>query len=382
MYSESIETPHFRKTHHGPGQSLVDAAEITDISELVRTADALQTDLIDDIRIDAALQISQQVGRSLWFPEKGPSGNDFEDLGIPFPIPLDTLTEKQTTNCYGYTILTSECLEAAGIPHYVGFTNDHAAIMLPQGNGFYYLDSLYPRLNQELGNAVRRGGQVSVNQDIELYGRGAIMVDTEAMAINIGTTLSSMPLSVRSWMVHSNSGALSVSAGEMGGSTASLPSGSSRLVMSLYEPATGRHVLEQYVTLDCALNGEQQDITKAISALNSIIAIYPNIDARQRHDEVRRLCTHIAARDPEQAATIAEKYFDESFAITQDTRVAMAKADILRLIARVGRSGPIARLAIQTYEEVMTHPRAYKSTLLGKHSKAVGLLNQIMSRPN
>ena len=376
MFIESLDTPHFRKMHHGFPQPLAETAELLDMAQLVEAAEILAPELLDDVRIDAALEISKHVNRSLWFPQKTDQGDDFTELGIPFPIPLETLPEKQTTNCYGYTIVTSECLEMVGIPHYVGYLNDHAAIVLPTSKGLYYLDSLYPKLNQFLDAAVGSGNTVGLDEKIAQNKRQALLIDTEQMAGNVGKRLHDLPQDVLSWMLYISGNETPAAALDKL-HRVPITQVSSRLIMSLYEPEVGRKTLQNYVALDCAINGQTPDVFAAVKALDTMAGLYPNIDARQHHSEVRRICKLVAQRDPQQAAEIAQKHFDESFAITEDTRIAMAKGDILCLIARIGMSGPIARLAVRTYEGIVNNPRAYKETITGKYIKASGLLKHL-----
>ena len=100
-----------------------------------------------DDRVQLALKVQSTVSQRLRFS----SVKSRPDL----PLTAEQIKQDQTTNCYGNTIVTSELLEQLGVPHFVGFVNQHSFVWLydhPSGESLL-LDS-HPVLRQVTTSAI------------------------------------------------------------------------------------------------------------------------------------------------------------------------------------------------------------------------------------
>lgn len=81
-----------------------------------------QSPLTFNDAIEAAILVGHLVRQTLEF---APTTD-----GTPL-LTAESIAERETANCYGYTIVASECLDQIkGLEHYIGYVNQHAVIML------------------------------------------------------------------------------------------------------------------------------------------------------------------------------------------------------------------------------------------------------------
>lgn len=85
--------------------------------------------------------------------------------GTPL-LTAESIAERETANCYGYTIVASECLDQIGVEHYVGYVNQHAVVMLfdrtSGSRRSFLLDVATKEFYQETTKAV--GGEDPLDQ--------------------------------------------------------------------------------------------------------------------------------------------------------------------------------------------------------------------------
>ncbi len=92
---------------------------------------------------------------------------EFEDMDEATPLlTAELLTQREKANCYGYTIVASECLDQIGVEHYVGYVNQHAVVMLfdrtSGSKRSFLLDVATKEFYQETTKAV--GGEDPLDQ--------------------------------------------------------------------------------------------------------------------------------------------------------------------------------------------------------------------------
>lgn len=92
---------------------------------------------------------------------------EFEDMDEATPLlTTELIAQREKANCYGYTIVASECLDQIGVEHYVGYVNQHAVVMLfdrtSGSRRSFLLDVATKEFYQETTKAV--GGEDPLDQ--------------------------------------------------------------------------------------------------------------------------------------------------------------------------------------------------------------------------
>lgn len=92
---------------------------------------------------------------------------EFEDMDEATPLlTTELIAQREKANCYGYTIVASECLDQIGVEHYVGYVNQHAVVMLfdrtSGSKRSFLLDVATKEFYQETTKAV--GGEDPLDQ--------------------------------------------------------------------------------------------------------------------------------------------------------------------------------------------------------------------------
>lgn len=74
------------------------------------------------------------------------------------------IAQNEATNCYGHTIVASECLERIGVEHCISYANQHTFVTLfdRQGDGAFMLDVATKELWCDMTSAI--GGEDPLNQ--------------------------------------------------------------------------------------------------------------------------------------------------------------------------------------------------------------------------
>ena len=116
-----------------------------------------QSPLTFDDATNAAVLVGYLVRQTL----------EFEDMDEATPLlTAELLTQREKANCYGYTIVASECLDQIGVEHYVGYVNQHAVVMLfdrtSGSKRSFLLDVATKEFYQETTKAV--GGEDPLDQ--------------------------------------------------------------------------------------------------------------------------------------------------------------------------------------------------------------------------
>ena len=375
MYSESILTPHEYKL--APTETTVPLYDAAELERLRIGLDSIRTlpqEVYEEAKIEVASSIASQVNRSLWFPVTNAERDDFVDHHLPFPLPLETIAEKQITNCFGYTLVTSECLEKVGIEHWIGFANGHSFLLLPSKDNIYYLDALSPLFNQQLGGALERGNTESIESQLASHQRAAVILDSQKFAMNVELEVDSAARKYP-WLIVDKARA----GGQLTSANRQIQSqkyGSQyKLIMSVFEQERGRDALEKYVALQCSLN--TGDVQRSCMILRSLDGNFPELDARQSHEEIKSLATRLCATDPNAALKLVNEYFKNNFTLTQDSRIPEVKGDIMRKIARITRDSTAAQMATDAYAEAMKRPLAFSAAVAGKIASAECLWKEL-----
>lgn len=283
-----------------------------------------------------AAQVQEHVRSQLWYQERAD---------------IDDLYRTGTTTCAGYAIMGSEELEAAGLPHYVGLANTHAAAYVITPDNIWLFDMLSPKLNKPVTNDLLYFNDSDPNRILARINACNI---TLASGDDYITTLSK-----NEW--------LSTKANKITypGVERRYARHPQNLIITLFTPELGRKMVYQRKKFVEAYNN--QDITGAAQALIKMKGTFPDLDLRTETPRcvksiVRRLA---AAKDFDTAREVAHAYFS-SFGNIQDSRVAEYQGDCLRYIANHSGKKSLARRAMDLYEVSRQNPASDKTVIRNK----------------
>ena len=120
QYSSGLLTPKQRLLETDPGLQ----RELLLQSQQLRTiaADYQQSSQLFNDKVEATESVGSLVRKSLDFATTGDLTPEFN---------ADSLAEREAANCFGYTIVASECLDKIGVEHLVAYANQHAFVLIP-----------------------------------------------------------------------------------------------------------------------------------------------------------------------------------------------------------------------------------------------------------
>ena len=121
---------------------LLESEKLCDIESVYEKSDKT----FDDIA-EAAKSVAELVCETLNFRSTGNFSSLLEAVNI---------AKDEAANCYGHTIVASECLEKLGIEHFISYANQHTFITLfdRSSNRSFIIDVLTEELRCEMTDAI------------------------------------------------------------------------------------------------------------------------------------------------------------------------------------------------------------------------------------
>lgn len=381
MYAEQpIITPHPNKSQPEQGpQKLLEKLNLAQISNVLAAARELGPSEYDRSRAKSAETVAAEVNRALWYPTTEKGQNDFEALGVKDPVTLDDIHPNQAANCYGYTTVASELLDEVGAEHWIGYTSgplSHAFILMPPSEGsekrMHYIDPLLPSLNHELRKSIYRGNEHKLRDQIELSGRGAFMLNAEHFSSELVADYDELAKS-HPWLTykpHKQTFSSNHNSDKSKGDKNHL------LVTTVYDSGTGRGVIDSFGRYEQSfLHGDYETATKWLQRMKGL---YPKIDARQNHTELKVITDWLCRGDRrEEALEVMEAYFEGISDISGDTRIPEAKADISYRIAWQTGDLALAETAEIIYIATAQRNRCFKERVESKIGRTKDLQAQL-----
>ncbi len=294
-----------------------------------------------------------------WPPDKAAA----EKIGASWPPVMQDLERRQVADCYGFSIVASECLQEADIDHWVGFANGHATLLKGTNNNakIHLTDPLTPEMSQDLTPAIVGGPHQDIPQGIERYGHAAVILNTNTIASNMRHK-PDYPFRTYPWL---NTGGDSASWEDLPYKTDGLPNYAARkIIMSIMEPATGRQVLRDHSELMQAVR--EDDVASAANSMQRIGSFFPDMDARQPHKEIKYLMKELGQQHRVLFARQLLKDYFATFVLHGDSRFTEAQGDCLRILAREGLDLESCQDASVLYERALKQPNSYKQTIKAK----------------
>jgi hypothetical protein len=372
MYIEHLQTPHPLYGASGTDIQTPSSLDLVPLQDAAGIHEAAQYVAASPDYDTAAWEVTEHmqevVHESLRFPSSGvPSKRRGETT-------FDTLLEEQVTNCLGYAAVASECLEAAGVDHYVTFANGHWLVSRPSDNHnrFWLVDMHSPRFSQEVTSVLSRGTPRALADQVATHGRGVAMLDTRIFA-KTGNKTMEVLASNHPWTTIAKQGLLlSRSAND---NEESRYITAHTLVMSVFAPKVGRQLLHNYVRFQNAV--DHNNLTIASEELAAMHGLYPEIDARAPHGEIRRLIKNLCALGEFAQAGLAAEHYAASFSLTEDARLKELEGDMYRHISKASQDPEFAARSCEAYQQAANSTRRSSSKVLGKVAASNNLVQML-----
>lgn len=346
MHVESLLTPHpLKLSENAVQQPLVAEVDPSTISELLNEAGNLGPEMYSDVLTDCVDLICRETRKALWYPTGDVKLNGHTIKRMPYPD-LAHVENEQVADCYGFTLVASELMERADIPHFItyinlAYMNGHSTLLVPLGDGRLRLaDPLRPDLNHDATSDLDTPGLLE-SLAAKPHEKHSVKFDALAMAHQLGMDWSEF-IREFPWMSAKK---------DSGRYPGKEPKGQT-LIASIFHPAEGRYVLETHARFLKAIN--EEDFLLAAHLLSSLRDLHPTIDLRQRHPEIRILSQNLARIGfTELARSSIEIYINGIAKVADDPRISILHGDCLRSVASTGQCETSALGAISAYERAV-----------------------------
>lgn len=291
-----------------------------------------QSPLTFDDAIEAAILVGHLVRQTLEF---APTTD-----GTPL-LTAESIAERETANCYGYTIVASECLDQIkGLEHYIGYANQHAVIMLfdrPSQRSFL-LDVPTNELCKETTEAI--SGKDPQDQLMSGELRAVNWLQTSELVKNLPPSINRDAfVSSRPWLNFADANSQQYRDGD---------TRNSLLQLITLPSIPGRELLR--VHYDAIIHNRHDEFGAAYESLSLLPGIYPDVDRRNDLKEADQLCKKLISQGMGQQAIELAQTVHASLSPGDTTVNRFFLGDILRKVATATGNATLVEQAIQTYE--------------------------------
>lgn len=291
-----------------------------------------QSPLTFDDTIEAAILVGHLVRQTLEF---APTTD-----GTPL-LTAESIAERETANCYGYTIVASECLDQIkGLEHYIGYVNQHAVIMLfdrPSQRSFL-LDVPTNELCKETTEAI--SGKNPQDQLMSGELRAVNWLQTSELVKNLPPSINRDAfVSSRPWLNFADVTSQQYRDGD---------TRNSLLQLITLPSIPGRELLR--VHYDAIIHNRHDEFGAAYESLSQLPGIYPDVDRRNDLKEANQLCKKLITQGMGEQAIELAQTVHASLSPGDTTVNRFFLGDILRKVATATGSVELVEQAIQTCE--------------------------------
>lgn len=260
--------------------------------------------------------------------------------GTPL-LTAESIAERETANCYGYTIVASERLDQIkGLEHYIGYVNQHAVIMLfdrPSQRSFL-LDVPTNELCKETTEAI--SGKDPQDQLMSGELRAVNWLQTSELVKNLPPSINRDAfVSSRPWLNFADVTSQQYRDGDRRNSL---------LQLITLPSIPGRELLR--VHYDAIIHNRHDEFGAAYESLSQLPGIYPDVDRRNDLKEANQLCKKLITQGMGQQAIELAQTVHASLSPGDTTVNRFFLGDILRKVATATGSVELVEQAIQTYE--------------------------------
>jgi hypothetical protein len=331
VFSENLTTPHVEIAQAGvASESLLESARFLTIAAAYEVSEKTYDD-----QVEAAYATAHLVRQSLRF-DTYETRSDW--------VSADDVATDQRTNCHGYTIVTSECLEHVGIPHYPALANQHSFIVLqtPDGTHTNLIDTAVKQLYVDSDGAI---SEPPIASQIAERMTGANELDMNAVLSQSGFSNKEQALYTYPWMsfqkFSTSSRTYAIEKEQR----------HNRLMLRTYEPEQGRQILQAYANFMLAMRRSNFDT--AHRQLQPLDGEYPDVDRRNHFREPTRLIRYLGTAGQLTRALSDIKIVENSLWATDDLVVHLWPADERRHLGVATGHPQLIGASINEYEAII-----------------------------
>lgn len=367
MISESLIIPHPNKQKPDDEPALLhETLDLENTSGHFALLKERGAEEYDEEVSSVSRSISQAVSKSLWFEYNSDA---------PLPVTEAHIDEHQTASCFGYAVCASECMEKAGIEHWVALANNHAFILVPlrSRQTTLLINPTNPKLDGEIPTHQPQVSPAAIDAAIGESPRGFAWFSADAYAKYAKNKdfLELVRLDLGGWLTTESQEAISAQLQDSGrGTLSKAPSKIAqerRLAVAVYTSQVGRDTMQQYGLFQHYVG--EGDTDKAFRYLQELGALYPEIDSRSSQPHLMRLLDQLTKQNKCETACRSIDLVYSSLSETEDPRAAILRADLVR---KLGRCTQDPELLLQADELYRAAERSTNTDLIARKRQKVG----------
>lgn len=253
----------------------------------------------------------------------------------------DNLANNLATNCFGHTIVASECLDDIGVEHFIAYINGHSVVLVvdEKSEKAFVLDAAMADFCVETTGFVDLKAAIDGLATDKLYGDtrfdSQTFIHEQRAKKQLPELIEKLP-----WLSFSTERKLFTDKDVKRDFT---------LFARLYPSVPGRLMLQHHH--DAFVRYERGEYSEVSDAVVELDGIWPDVDMRGYDDSIlgSAIKKAIANGLYDQAVQMAVAY-DSSLMPEDVTKNRLVLADTLRKIARGSRRADIAKAALNLYE--------------------------------
>lgn len=287
-----------------------------------------------DDRVEAAYSTAELLRRTLTFSD--------HTRRQPELTP-EWVAAHHTTNCYGHSIIMSECLEQLNIDHHIGFANQHGFVLLEdtESGRVNLIDTPVEKLCIDITPAL--GGIALDNYANELGGVNYLWGNTILRRSHFGD--KERALARRPWM------SFKTTDSSFPWSKEDTEESANRLILRTYTPQQGRQVLLSFDNFIHAVS--RRDTLRAHEWIQGLSGTYPDIDKRNRLSAPSRLVRGLGEKAMINEALSDIQIIENSLLpFTDDIILRLWPIDKRRGLGVQVRSGSLLRQSMDEYDQL------------------------------
>ena len=334
-------------------EPLLGSGKLCDIKSVYEKSDKT----FDDIA-EAAKSVAELIRETLYFRS---TDRDSRELNA------DNIAKDEVANCYGHTIVASECLEELNIEHFISYANQHTFITLfdRESDRSFIIDVLTEELRCEMTDAIGFDGIDPAEQLYygELRANSTLYTDLLLQKLPSSVNRSDF-VARREWLMFSDGMKYRDGYGR-----------NARLQMLTLLSIPGRLLLlDEYNARIDQLNGRYKEAADKIVDLSGI---YLDVDSRNDLREVDKLCRGLIEQGSGDLAIQAASVVNDSLLSGDSSKNRLFLPDVMRKVAKHDRDINLLNEAIRLYKEIINSKPKYDSLAVGKLRAAEKLLRSI-----
>ena len=332
---------------------LLESEKLCDIKNVYEKSDRT----FDDIA-EAAKSVAELVRETLYFRSTDSSSREFN---------ADNIAKYEVANCYGHTIVASECLEKLGIEHFISYANQHTFITLfdRSSDKSFIIDVLTEELRCEMTDAIGFDGIDPAEQLYygELRANSTLYTDLLLQKLPSSVNRSDF-VARREWLMFSDGMKYRDGYGR-----------NARLQMLTLPSIPGRLLLlDEYNARIDQLNGRYEEAADKIVDLSGI---YLDVDSRNDLKEADKLCRELIKQGSGDLAIQVASVVNDSLLSGDSSKNRLFLPDVMRKVAKHDRDINLLNEAIRLYKEIINSKPKHDSLAVGKLRAAEKLLRSM-----